>query len=72
MPLAPNKLVYPEIYPSENLYNTSNQLIKTLYNWCRNPSVFRKHREKFFEFFTFDRYSSEHLIPKFLEKFRVA
>lgn len=68
MPFAPNKLVYPEIYPSGNLYNTSNQLIKTLYNWCRNPSLFRKHREKFFEDFTFYRYSAQHLIPKYLEK----
>uniref|UniRef100_A0A1I8P1K4 tRNA-queuosine alpha-mannosyltransferase n=1 Tax=Stomoxys calcitrans TaxID=35570 RepID=A0A1I8P1K4_STOCA len=71
MPIAPNKLVYPELYPKENLYNTSNQLIKMLYNWCRNPSLFRKQREKFFEYFTFDRYSAQHLVPKFLEKFRV-
>ncbi|XP_037031532.1 glycosyltransferase-like domain-containing protein 1-like isoform X1 [Bradysia coprophila] len=71
MPIAPNKLVYPEIYPADNLYNTSNQLIKTLYNWCRNPSVFRKHREKFFECFSFERFSASNLIPNYLDKFKI-
>ncbi|XP_036319429.1 glycosyltransferase-like domain-containing protein 1-like isoform X2 [Rhagoletis pomonella] len=71
MPIAPNKLVYPEIYPKENLYNTSNQLIKMLYNWCRNPELFRRQRDSFFEYFTFDRYSAQHLVPKFLEKLRI-
>uniref|UniRef100_A0A1L8E226 tRNA-queuosine alpha-mannosyltransferase n=1 Tax=Nyssomyia neivai TaxID=330878 RepID=A0A1L8E226_9DIPT len=70
MPIAPNKLVYPEVYPKENLYNTSNQLIKMLYNWCKNPELFLRHRDKFFEFFSFDKYSSEQLIPKFYDKFK--
>ncbi|XP_055695218.1 glycosyltransferase-like domain-containing protein 1-like [Lutzomyia longipalpis] len=70
MPIAPNKLVYPEIYPKENLYNTSNQLIKMLYNWCKNPELFHRQRDKFFEIFSFDKYSSEQLIPKFYEKFK--
>lgn len=70
MPIAPNKLVYPEIYPKENLYNTSNQLIKMLYNWFRNPEVFRKQRDKFFEYFKYDKYSAEYLVPKYLEKLR--
>lgn len=71
MPIAPNKLVYPEIYPADNLYNTSNQLIKALYNWCKNPSVFQKHRETFFESFSFDRFDSSTLIPSYLEKFKI-
>ncbi|KAJ6648011.1 Glycosyltransferase-like domain-containing protein 1-like, partial [Pseudolycoriella hygida] len=71
IPIAPNKLVYPEIYPTENLYNTSNQLIKTLYNWCRNPSLFRKQRDKFLEDFTFERFDATNLIPKFLEKIKI-
>lgn len=70
MPIAPNKLVYPEIYPQENLYNTSKQLIKKLYNWCRNPSIFRKHCDKFFDSFLFDQYSTQYLIPKYLKKIR--
>ncbi|XP_059611207.1 glycosyltransferase-like domain-containing protein 1-like [Phlebotomus argentipes] len=70
MPIAPNKLVYPEIYPKENLYNTSNQLIKMLYNWCKNPELFHRQRSKFFEMFSFDKYSSAQLIPKFYDKFK--
>lgn len=70
MPIAPNKLVYPEIYPTENLYNTSNQLIKTLYTFCKNPDIFKKHRDIFFEDFSFEKYSAHHLVPKFLDKFK--
>ncbi|XP_017082007.1 glycosyltransferase-like domain-containing protein 1-like [Drosophila eugracilis] len=71
-PIVPNKLVYPEIYPKENLYNTSNSLIKKLYNFCRNPKVFRKHRDQFFETFNFDHYSAEQLVPKYLNKILVS
>lgn len=72
LPLAPNKLVYPELYPIENLYNTSNHLIKTLYNWCRNPLQFAKQRDKFFEHFSFEPYSALTLVPKYLEKMQPA
>lgn len=65
VPLAPNKLVYPEIYPDENLYNTEKQLVKKLQNWCKNPSVFHKHRRNFFKSFNFDQYSSSRLVPVF-------
>lgn len=68
LPIAPNKLVYPEIYPKENLYNTSNQLIKMLYNWCRNPAVFQRQRQKFFESFAFEQYSAQQLVPQFLQR----
>lgn len=71
MPIAPNKLVYPELYPKANLYNTSNQLIKMLYNWCRNPELFRKQRNHFFECFNFDNYSAQHLVPKFLDRLKI-
>ncbi|KAH8388735.1 hypothetical protein KR200_006339 [Drosophila serrata] len=69
-PIAPNKLVYPEIYPKENLYNTSNALIKMLANLCRNPRVFRTRRDKFFEMFSFNPYSAEHLLPIYLDKIK--
>lgn len=42
-PLCPNRLVYPEIYPKQYLYNTSNQLFKTLRRFCRHPEVPRQH-----------------------------
>uniref|UniRef100_B5DS82 tRNA-queuosine alpha-mannosyltransferase n=1 Tax=Drosophila pseudoobscura pseudoobscura TaxID=46245 RepID=B5DS82_DROPS len=67
-PIAPNKLVYPEIYPKVNLYNTPNSLIKMLYNWCRYPGPFRRNRDKFFQSFSFDQYSAKHLVPRYLDK----
>jgi len=41
-PLAPRNLVYPELYPSKHLFNTTNQLYKLLRNFCKNPSALRQ------------------------------
>ncbi|CAM1305569.1 GTDC1 (predicted) [Pycnogonum litorale] len=41
-PLCPNRLVYPEIFPSAHLYNTENQLYKLLRRYCKNPSLVRQ------------------------------
>lgn len=70
VPIAPNKLVYPEIYPPENLYNTSNQLLKVLYNWSRNRNLFNAERERFFMRFNFEKYSAKTLIPQFIKKLK--
>lgn len=32
--------------------------------------VFAKNRNNFFEHFTFDKYSAQHLVPKFIDKLR--
>ena len=40
-PLAPNRLVYPEIYPTECLYNTDIQLYNKLKCFILNPSLVR-------------------------------
>jgi len=37
-PLLPNRLVYPEFYPQECLYNTEQQLFKRLAKMCKDPS----------------------------------
>jgi hypothetical protein len=36
-PLCPNKLVFPELFPSECLYNTEGQLVKKLRYFARYP-----------------------------------
>ncbi|XP_055995849.1 glycosyltransferase-like domain-containing protein 1 isoform X2 [Ostrea edulis] len=43
-PLCPNRLVYPEIYPKQYLYNTEKQLLKTLKRFCRHPKLVREHK----------------------------
>ncbi|KAL4221978.1 Glycosyltransferase-like domain-containing protein 1 [Mactra antiquata] len=40
-PVCPNKLVYPEIFPKECLYNTEVQLYKKLREMCRKPYIVR-------------------------------
>ncbi|EDV36540.2 uncharacterized protein Dana_GF13014, isoform C [Drosophila ananassae] len=70
-PLAPNKLVYPEIYPKENLYNTTNALVKMLSNWCRNPTAFRRIRDKFRMKFSFEKYSAQFLVSRYFEKMNI-
>lgn len=43
-PLAPKSLVYPELYPSKHLFNTTNQLYKMLKHFCKNPASARQSK----------------------------
>uniref|UniRef100_A0A182JUJ7 tRNA-queuosine alpha-mannosyltransferase n=1 Tax=Anopheles christyi TaxID=43041 RepID=A0A182JUJ7_9DIPT len=65
VPLAPNRLVYPELYPKDKLFNTTAQAVKQLCNWCRNRALFEKHREDFFGKIDLAGYSAEQLVPQF-------
>lgn len=61
-PLCPKRLVYPEIYPEECLYNTTNQLFKKLKYFCQKPWVVRNSNVKVnFEKFTWDNLSKEYM-----------
>ncbi|XP_033127142.1 glycosyltransferase-like domain-containing protein 1 [Anneissia japonica] len=42
-PLCPNRLVYPEIFPKDCLYNTDQQLFKQLRRFCRKPTLVRNY-----------------------------
>ena len=47
-PLVPNRLVYPELYPSDCLYTTQPQLVKRLKYICTRPKLFRLSRHEHF------------------------
>jgi len=38
-PLVPRRLVYPELYPEECIYNTDQQLFKRLRDFCKRPQL---------------------------------
>ncbi|XP_072022746.1 tRNA-queuosine alpha-mannosyltransferase-like [Amphiura filiformis] len=61
-PLCPNKLAYPEIFQKEYLYNTSQQLVKRLREFCGHPNLVRKHTVKV----DVTRYSWEQLQKDYL------
>ena len=52
-PLVPNRLVYPELYPVECLYNTHNQLYNRIKKIALNPSLVR-NSEIFIDYQRFD------------------
>jgi len=46
VPLCPERLSYPELYPKECLYRTDNQMYKALHNYAQRPDIFRRHTSR--------------------------
>lgn len=46
MPLAPDRLSYPEIFPEKCLYRTDQQLFKKLRDFCKKPHIPRRIWDK--------------------------
>ena len=67
LPLVPNRLVYPEIYPKDPcIYNTDNQLFKKLKSFCRRPDLVRQLWTEEVARATCEKYSTESLTAKYL------
>ncbi|CAH0546617.1 unnamed protein product [Brassicogethes aeneus] len=64
-PLAPNGLVYPEIYPKESLYSDIDDLYKKLQRFCVNPSMAIELRNNLN--IDFSKYSLEQSLPEFYD-----
>ncbi|XP_076439714.1 tRNA-queuosine alpha-mannosyltransferase-like [Babylonia areolata] len=66
-PLCPKALVYPELYPEECLYSTSNQLYKRLRSFCQRPHLARQSKLEI----DLQKYSWETLRPVYLSKLQI-
>ena len=72
LPLVPNRLVYPELYPKNPcLYNTDQQLFKKLKMYCQKPYLARHHWPKELAEEVCSKYSIESSIPQFLQIFGI-
>ncbi|CAL8126300.1 unnamed protein product [Orchesella dallaii] len=67
-PLAPNNLVYPEIFAFEKcLYKSEEDLVNKLESYIDNPSVFAADKAQFFDQFSMQRFDLETLRPKYID-----
>lgn len=64
LPLVPNALVYPEMYPKSCLYEDLDDLHNILVDLCDNPQKSIELRHKLDMDFT--RFSEDQVLPKFM------
>ncbi|XP_072179185.1 tRNA-queuosine alpha-mannosyltransferase-like [Diadema setosum] len=64
-PMCPNRLVYPEIFPSQYIYRTPTQLLKKLKRFCSRPDLARNHLCEV----ELSKYSWKHLKRDYLQLF---
>jgi len=62
-PLCPNRLSYPELFPSQCIYNTDRQLYKRLREYCTKKHLCKVHFGS--NDFKFDRFSWQRLKPEY-------
>ncbi|KAF5297406.1 hypothetical protein FQR65_LT01337 [Abscondita terminalis] len=67
LPLVPNRLVYPEIYPAKCVYSDETELYLRLKQYCLVPDLALQHRSTLS--MDFNKFSSEELVPKYLNLF---
>lgn len=65
--MAPNSLAYADIYPSECLYATENELFERLKGYCLNPNSAVWHMAALE--MDCDKYASCNLLPKYKQLF---
>lgn len=64
-PLVPNRLVYPEIYPKDCLYDSSADLFNRLKAFVLEPSQATFSRKRMD--IDLAKYSAERLLPEYLK-----
>ena len=69
LPLVPDRLVYPEIYPESCIYRTQQQLFKKLKSYCQKPYLPQHHwpQDKAEEICS--KYSTESMLSSYLALF---
>lgn len=68
-PLAPNRLVYSEIYPQCCLHDDCDELFQRLKNFCLEPTAVTIARKSLK--IDFEKYSAVNLVPEFIKMFAV-
>uniref|UniRef100_A0A1Y1LG02 tRNA-queuosine alpha-mannosyltransferase n=3 Tax=Photinus pyralis TaxID=7054 RepID=A0A1Y1LG02_PHOPY len=66
-PLVPNRLVYPEIYPSQCIYSDDTELYLRLKQYCLVPDLATQHRNSLK--MDFNCFSVDELVPQYLKLF---